>query len=605
MFFFPIGLEDAVIRRMPWVAIGIASLLLLVFAGLKASPPPETDAGGAQALFVYYLKHPDVHPTKKLLKQIPGLGGILSSLPSKAGAAATSGKSGGISMVSPAEHHRHQAQFDALTQKYLAAQAAQPSRAQWGLVPADGVVQRGSITGPFITHGYLAIAWDLLLLYMVAPFLEDAWGRLAFGGLFAGGALVASGLWVALAHGSQVPVYGPAGALAACFGAFSVRFASRKVRFLWWFPLRKFGTFSVPAWTWAVFWLANACLWLWLGSILGIASALVPSLAAFAFGAAAAVVVKATDFEAKYITPAVEGESFEQHASVLAAADALGQGDRDGARAAYGEALRADPGNVDALLGLARLELDTGDAAAATRHLDRLLTGCLARQDLATVELALGELGGRLDRAALRPATAYRAATVMEDRLAPGTLELLYQVAAGGAGALGEKARRRASELGLTAAPAAPPSPAPATPSAAPAVAVRVIPSRFAGRVEAGYQVTRPDGRLQPLPAARVQAVAAGIVERFQTPEGTAANVVVLDLVLARDATTVRGLRMTSRDMGLETLFPGMAPPQAFQHLVAELLAVPGLAPLPPRLAQGLPRHPDLAAFEAEAYAPA
>jgi membrane associated rhomboid family serine protease len=174
----------------------------------------------------------------------------------------------------------------------------------WGLVPAEGVLQIGWISYPFLHADWMHLLGNLLFLYVSAPYVEDAWGMGRFLALYFVGGIVAGIGQLALDPGSTIPIIGASGAIAACMGAFCVQFPRRKVRMFWFF-LRVTGTFFVPVWLWGGFWFTKELLYLVMaGSGSGVAFG--AHLGGFAFGAvmaAAIIKIQGDPFELRYGRP--------------------------------------------------------------------------------------------------------------------------------------------------------------------------------------------------------------------------------------------------------------------------------------------------------------
>lgn len=428
-----------------------------VYAWSHPRPPvSQKELAAAEAVIDFRLEHPEVKVPKAFKEAYPN---ALLALPSPAQFLPPSmARSLPPPPAVPADvATSDQATFDGLVHHALSF-SHETIWQKWGLVPLRGLRQRGLIAHVFLVGGIGSLMADLFMLYLVALVLEDVFGRPLFLGLFFGGAVVSAAVTVAMSPNAASPVLGPLGALGACFGAFVVRFRHEKLMV----RLTRGGDITlVPAWFWGVVWLAR--LLLVVGGIgfltyhlpgggyvrHGVAEILFPQLATLAFGIGLAILVAVLDIEARFVNPVVEGEAFEQHPSVLAASDALARGDPAGARDGFEAALRDDPRNLDALLGLLRLAVDQGDLAAAHDHLDRLLRSCLARKDVDTIELGFQELGSRLDPGKLRPATAYKVATELGDRLPPEIRERLFRSGGNAEGLLGAKSRLAAAELDL------------------------------------------------------------------------------------------------------------------------------------------------------------
>src|SRR6185369_5786172 len=119
------------------------------------------------------------------------------------------------------------------------------------------------------------------------------WGRALFLGFYLVGGWVASLCFFALEPHSMNPMSGASGAVAACMGAFAVRFARRPISFLYFFWLLRrprYGTVALPAWLGALFWFGDELRSFAVGDTPG--SAAVAHVTGFAFGAAVALAMK-------------------------------------------------------------------------------------------------------------------------------------------------------------------------------------------------------------------------------------------------------------------------------------------------------------------------
>jgi membrane associated rhomboid family serine protease len=246
---------------------------------------------------------------------------------------------------------------------------------RFALVPSRGVAQPGWLTSMFLHGGWMHLLFNLLFLYIVAPLLEDAWGRPRFllfyllGGLFAGGAEFA------LERGSSVGIIGASGAIAACMGAFAVRFAARKIQTLYvgWFIRPFFGTVNVAAWLLGVAWFIFELKDLALGGAEGVATG--AHVAGFAMGATVALGMKALGFE-KTLRTTEEANLETSHMSTLMQDASVGfaRGDYGGARASLTELVKLMPGREDAELLLAQIDLrEHRGAARLERYLRKLM----------------------------------------------------------------------------------------------------------------------------------------------------------------------------------------------------------------------------------------
>lgn len=130
---------------------------------------------------------------------------------------------------------------------------------RWGLVPGD-FRAASLLTAPFFHVSLQHLFWNLLVLWVFGPLVEDALGPLTFTVLYLGGGAIAGLLDVAIvrlfaAHSDAfqalltVPVVGASGAIAAILAPFVIRYHRSKIRLLW-LPALAFGRqaeFQLPA----------------------------------------------------------------------------------------------------------------------------------------------------------------------------------------------------------------------------------------------------------------------------------------------------------------------------------------------------------------------
>jgi membrane associated rhomboid family serine protease len=619
----PIGLDQARLSRLPWASIVILALNVLAFVGQSVSGREAEVRARYVDLVRYWSDHPDLEPPPRLASTPFTREDLLGALAPRA-----AGQPG------------DPARLDALAGDFVDAFEAQPERT-FGLVPARGLLQPGWIGHLFLHADLWHLLGNMLVFFLVvAPFLEDAWGRPFFVGLYLAGGVVAGMAQALPSPDSQVVIIGASGAISACLGAFALRFAHRRVRMFYWLFLFLRGTFSVPAWLYAVLGFA-ADLW-GLSLLEGSGVAYGAHVGGFLFGVAAAVAVRATGLEARL---APEG-SARWGASLQAsrASDALAGGDVSEARRQLEEAIVARPDDQASLLALARLEAARFQRSAVTPLVERLVDRRLAARDVAGARAVLAELGQWVEPHLLRPAAAFRAAEVAA-AVDPALADRLDEAAAAAGGALGAKAllrlARRAGgdpgrarawlerlllleglppELGaqgralLADLPPAPdgadraipleeePAPAPAPPAALhPGEPVRVLDCRVVGSSPLGLHLVDGSGRAGQLGLDRIAALSAALVEAAP-PAAAGRATLLLDLLLAASPGQ-RGrtvLRIAGHALGLGALHPGVEPREAWARLVGALLER-GARPVPsPEAVAGrpFPRFPDAAAFE-------
>jgi hypothetical protein len=320
-----------------------------------------------------------------------------------------------------------------------------------------------------------------------------------------------------------------------------------------------------------------------------------------------------------------------QHTDYFVGTEALAKNDAAGAREAFTRVLAERPDQLDAKAGLARATFLLGDPGALL-----LVDEVLGRALAGTTELlrvTLEELGPAAEARALRPALAWRVAQRLDADADGGSARPFYEVATRVDGLVGHKARVRLLELDpepkvdalssvarLTAhepelhkrvvallrkfAPEEPRSielppadthlkidlrpvheaPEPAAPPPTP----RIVSVRIDGMDDGGLRVSTAAGT-RPLPFGKILALALGRV-----PAEDGRTTVLTDLVLSwpdgAKGSTI--LRVSLGDLGLDRLYPGVPPKEAYWRLVGEIEKRSGARRLPPGAErETLPRY--------------
>jgi membrane associated rhomboid family serine protease len=598
----PLQVEDAAVDRLPIVSIGIAAICALAFLFTWVLPSESrTVEEDFKTLTHYYAEHP-------YLMLPPELSSRLLSDQSRERLETLHEKAAGRPVPGgAAQQEKEQAYVDGLASSIVGEIDANPLR-RFALVPARGLSQPGWITHLFLHFGWMHLLGNLLFFYIAGPLLEDVWGRLFFACFYVLGGVISGAAQVRIEHGSAVAIAGASGAIAACMGAFSYRYAARKVRmgYFFWFFVRIFrGTFLLPAWLWGASWFAVEVFdYASGGGHSGVA--VMAHIGGFLFGAGVAFVVGLSGFERKTLQPRVErGVVFRDTDPLVRAREAVEARDFATAANEYRRLLYARPGDREALLGLTRAELHTGQQARALGRLDKLLQELLGRGANQEAWDAIGKVSADLEARGLAQRTARMLLAAAD--YAPAGLFL------GLANQLNEAARKEAPADAAPAPPpvkAAPPpvkaAVAPAKPAAAVAVSaanVRITPCKLIAITAEAVELATLAGQRRSVPLARIAGLGAAMVP---APDG-ARSLILTDLVFrfASAEAPAALARFSGPDLMLGVHFRGLAPRDAYRRLLAVFLAVPGIVALPARDALEAGNYPlfaDEAALNASFY---
>ncbi|MBI3183724.1 MAG: rhomboid family intramembrane serine protease [Myxococcales bacterium] len=628
----PIGLEDSRVNRVPWVSIGIAAATVLIFLFTWVFRPDFEEGleTRLEAVLDYWAEHPylELDPALRDRFDLPKSPHAFMDHQAPA------------QREPPGEEQlaREQARLDEMAGELLLAMDSDVLR-RLSIVPARGALQIGWLSSMFLHFGWLHLLGNLLFFYVVGAFLEDVWGRPMFLGFYLAGGLVAGVCQAILDLSSQTMILGASGAVAACMGAFAFRFPARRVNFVYWIGWFFRGTFRLPAWVWGAVWFSLEVLQFVLEGDQATV-AFMAHIGGFLFGVAVAVGLKAWKWEEK-VAPELDTAEWKVDPQVERAQQHLSEGRRDDARKAFRLALAKDPNDPEALLGLARLELEDGARAEASGRVRKVLSRYDSQGNTEGIKLVVQDLGAKLDLAVLPHQLAVRIARMYEQddwRTAARLLD-----AAGQAGGVqGAEALLRAAELRLdhrsggeiafeqareaarmvAGAPhlldrarelehrarallpdLTPPSEtAGAAGFPSPGVRECQLLSLTSDRV----RLQLPGGPARELLLRSVVAVCAGRVpqEGSMDPRG----VLVLDLVVkwgAGGAGPELFRVVGVPGLSLPSLFPGVPGPEAYGRLIHALVEATGASCLPSREAvSGRPfaTYADLQAFEAACY---
>lgn len=353
---------------MPWVTIAIAitNVLVLVLVTLIQTGIRERAQQQAESAFRYLEAHPylEAPPPLDRISFRPGC--PRSSAARAAGVPAEPA----ASPPSAARRAEEQAELDTMAAA-LRATLDQAPAMRFGYVPAKANLP-GLITHQFMHAGVLHLLFNLWFLWLAACVIEDVWGRPLFLGFY-----LVAGILAALAHAagdpsSTTPLVGASGAVAGAMGAFFVRYATTRIRFLY-FILFRPRFFTARAYVMLPLWFIKELAWGMMDTTAKGGVAYFAHAGGFAFGVLAALAIKYSGLERR-IDVALESESTkEQDPRITALARKAETGQVSEALVEFEALSAALPNNPDVFVELARTARLAGDPERAARAEARLI----------------------------------------------------------------------------------------------------------------------------------------------------------------------------------------------------------------------------------------
>jgi membrane associated rhomboid family serine protease len=311
----PIGHEESEVRRWPWVSFAIMAICVLALLATNGDANDarwEEEAYTLEDAVEYWRERPYLEPSPEVETEV---GYDVPPNQRSQYVALLHDQAGGWKPDDPDEVAAEQAELDELTRAALegggAAPAEHPYR-KWGFTPDDpGLVTL--VTHVFMHAGWIHLLSNLFLFFLAGPALEDRWGRPMFAAFFLGAGLFSGLFYALMSRDGSLPLVGASGAIAGALGAFLVRFLRTQIRFayFWFIGFRFFsGTFEAPAWLMLPLWFANELLQAWLDDAIGSPGGVAywAHVGGFVFGAGAALAMKHTSFEERFVHAAIEAK---------------------------------------------------------------------------------------------------------------------------------------------------------------------------------------------------------------------------------------------------------------------------------------------------------
>jgi membrane associated rhomboid family serine protease len=205
------------------------------------------------------------------------------------------------------------------------------------------------VAANFLHGGWLHLIFNMWFLWLAGAVLEDVWGRPLYAGFYLFSGMAALAVHALTHPGSNAPVIGASGAIAALMGAFLVRFPKTKIQlgFFYWVIRPKLLRFSWPAYAVLPLWFVEQFL---EGAIGGASSGVAywAHIGGFVFGAALATVLRYSGIEHK-MDQAIEAKvGWSASARIVKANEYIGANQTEQAIAELQAEVQTHPDSLDA-----------------------------------------------------------------------------------------------------------------------------------------------------------------------------------------------------------------------------------------------------------------
>lgn len=413
MFLYPIGRDEAEVRRHAWVSYSILALnVVFFFVSHFALSRVQAEPFEAKwnEIVEYISEHPYLKPPHEIRALLSPKDLELLDAERKHRYM----NMGGSNPEALEEEREEQAWLNELVAELMAMRNATPFHT-YGYKPAEGGFTT-LITSMFLHGDFFHLLGNLLFFFVTGPFLEDVLGRPIFAFLYFTGGIIASWTHAWQHPGSDIPLIGASGAIAAVMGAYLLRFAKSKIEFIW-IPLIIRPTlhlrFFLPAFVVLPFWfLTQFLIAMKETDVSGVA--VWAHVGGFAYGMAFGAIFIALRVEDKFINPLIEAETtWKQNEHLIRAGEARARWDFETAQREVTELLRKEPDNLDAQRAAYDIAVEAQDWTSYGRSAAALLDLLLKKNELELAHEHINEALGINDKA-LSDRFYLRAAQFME-----------------------------------------------------------------------------------------------------------------------------------------------------------------------------------------------
>jgi membrane associated rhomboid family serine protease len=294
----PYGLESS-LRRLPVATFTLIGLCVVAFLLQLALPGASDDAIGEKIteIYKYYYSHQGLSAPESILPWLTESSRLSSVLSATLEAD-----------DAPTATATEQTTFNNLVKEY---ETMLHSRPTWRFGFHSQGNPLGLLLHMFLHGGWAHLLSNMWILWLVGFKIEDLWGRWVYLALYLVGGLVAAMAHV-LITGSDAPMVGASGAIAALMGAFLLRLYKTRIQFVYFgmfFFRPVFKRFSLAAYVVLPFWFVKEGLIAATGQSGNVATW--AHLAGFAFGVVVAFIFRVTNLEQNWLTDGQKREEIK------------------------------------------------------------------------------------------------------------------------------------------------------------------------------------------------------------------------------------------------------------------------------------------------------
>lgn len=395
--FVPIGNENSTVRRLPWVTFSIMAVNVIIFyvtLPMIGSQMEELGSHGKK-LETFLREHQELLADEGVRSKLIDAGMMSKSEAEQIGEQFKSDSETAREFefwLRSGEAGKLRDEFDQTLSAFTNARK-ESLWYKYGLAPSGEWKSYQLITSAFLHAGNMHLWMNLLFFFAVAFSLEDLWGRGVFLGFYLLGAIVAS--LPSVVFPVAVPSIGASGAISATMGAFLVRLPRTKIKLfcipalapMWWLRLligRKTLIVIVPGYLFlASYFIAQVLSWYFdkqAGSVSNVGYSV--HIAGFMFGAAFALMMKATKAEETHINPKIEGKiTFSAAPAVNQAIAMLDRGEVAMAERKLRAYIATQPNDINGLLALIQVYQKVNNFEQLNAIYGRLIRVHLSRND--------------------------------------------------------------------------------------------------------------------------------------------------------------------------------------------------------------------------------